>query len=98
MSCVGVDQVELHHVPGRGRAPFGAQAAVDAKVFVLHHSPLGLREVRRHIKCLVKVVGRGGEVLPKIIFLSVVRHSEAEHRTYVDTRVTLDAQVRSEVG
>src|SRR5260221_2102084 len=40
----GVSQVEeeLLHVPGAGRAALGAQAAVQADVFVLRHDPSGL--------------------------------------------------------
>src|SRR6266404_6103285 len=37
LSRVRKNQIELLHVPGRRRTPFGAQAAVHADVFVLDH-------------------------------------------------------------
>src|SRR5258708_12488602 len=42
LSRVRKNQIELLHVPGRRRTPFGAQAAVHADVFVLDHHPGGL--------------------------------------------------------
>src|SRR5215475_15065455 len=39
----GVEE-EFLHVPSAGRTPFGAQAAVQAKIFVLHHDAAGLQQ------------------------------------------------------
>jgi hypothetical protein len=52
----GVEQ-ELLHVPGAGGAALGAQAAVQADVFVLDHHAAGL-EFCRHIQVLVRLQRR----------------------------------------
>src|SRR6185437_13035439 len=50
---------ESPHVPCAGRATFGAQAAVQANVLVLHHHPAGL-DGFRYIQILLDVFrGRG---------------------------------------
>ena len=53
-------QLELLHVPRRGRAALGAQAAVDAEVLVLDHDAAGLRQRRGGEERLVEVDGRRG--------------------------------------
>src|SRR5207342_1239243 len=42
--------VRLLHVPGRGRATFGAQAAVHTEVFVFDHDPARMFQRTRHIQ------------------------------------------------
>src|SRR6478735_9469173 len=51
---------EFLHVPGPRRAALGAQAAVQADVFVLDHHPAGL-ETFGDVERLVGVSGRGAQ-------------------------------------
>src|SRR6266852_4468728 len=55
---VGHRQEELLHVPGAGRAALGAQAAVEADVFVLRHDAAGFQRPR-DIEVLREVLRRG---------------------------------------
>src|SRR5213594_46650 len=43
-SRVGNQEIELAHVPRGRRTPLGAQAAMQADIFVLHHDAFGLRQ------------------------------------------------------
>src|SRR5215475_9334623 len=47
-SGVRQHELELSHVPRGGRAPLGAQAAMQTDVFIFHHDALRLRQrIRR---------------------------------------------------
>ena len=89
---------EFLHVPGRGGAAFGAQAAVDAEVFVLEHEAAGLRQRSGGVERLVEIDGRRGEALAQIVFVAVARDGQAQQRTDVDAGVALDALGRGEDG
>src|ERR1700747_3828983 len=63
LSRVRKNQLELLHVPGRRRAPLGAQAAVHADVLVLDHHPPGLGPRPREKNVLRLVLGRHSQAL-----------------------------------
>src|ERR1700754_2715459 len=64
-----VDQ-ELLHVPGAGRAALGAQAAVQAHVFVLDHHAAGL-QVARDVQRLIRVACRRAQPRAQVGFVAV---------------------------
>src|SRR5580704_13011594 len=88
----------LLHVPRRGRAALGAQAAVHAQVLVLHHHAPGLRQAGRHVQELGEVLRRGLETRAQVGLGTVVSNGEAVDRADVDAGVALDAQLRAEHG
>src|ERR1700680_1713514 len=86
----------LLHVPRRGRTALRAQSAVHAQVLVLHHDASGLRQARGDVQVLRQVLRRRLQALAQVRLLTVVRDGEAVHRTDVQARVALDAQLRGE--
>ena len=71
VSCVGhIDEIFLH-VPGAGGTAFGAQAAMQADVFVLHHDPPGLEAVG-DIEVLVEMRRGRLQPLTQIGFLAIL--------------------------
>src|SRR5580765_1666569 len=81
---------ELLHVPGAGRAALGAQAAVQAHVFVLHHHAAGL-ELVRDVQRLVDVARRRAQARAQVGLNAVRREADAVGRADVDAGVALDA-------
>ena len=90
-------KIRLAHVPGRGRAPFGAQSAVDAEVLVLDHDPPGLWQVFGDEQGLLGVEERSHQPLGEILLGPVDGNREAVERADVEAGVALDAQVRLEM-
>src|SRR6266498_18361 len=86
---------ELLHVPGAGRAALGAQAAVQANVFVLHHHLAGL-ELARDVEILRGVLRRRHKARAQVRLLAVLREADAVHRADVHAGVALDAQLVGE--
>src|SRR6187399_1622444 len=83
----------LLHVPGRGRAALGAQAAVHAQVFVFDHDAAGMFQRRRYVQGLSDILRGRLEPSAQIGFLTIRRDGQAIHRADVDARVALDAQL-----
>src|SRR6478735_8620197 len=77
----------LLHVPGRGRATLGAQAAVHTQVFVFDHDAPGMFQRTGYVQGLSDVLGRRLEPRTKIFFLAVRRDRQAIHRTDIDAGV-----------
>src|SRR5687767_673705 len=67
---VGRLEEELLHVPGAGRAALGAQAAMQADVFVLDHDAHGLQRAGE-VKVLREVQGGRVQAGTKILFVPV---------------------------
>ena len=82
----------------RGRTALGAQPAVDANVLVLHHDPLGLRQLTGREKWLGEVLSGRGHKHTQFGLLCAGGDKKALHGTHVDARVALDAQMVGEVG
>src|SRR6202140_5024316 len=91
-------QLEFLHVPRGGRAPLGAEAAVDAEILVLDHHAPGLGQRRGHVQGLVKVPGRRHQSHTEIGLVTVLGDGQALHRAYVDARVALDTERCREDG
>src|SRR4051812_19629674 len=89
-----LDQVLLQ-VPGAGGAALGAQAAVQAGVFVLHHHAHGLQRAR-DVEVLRRVLRRGAQPRAQVGLVAVLRERDAVHRADVDAGVALDAQAVGE--
>ena len=82
---------EFLHVPGGGGAAFGAEAAVEADVFVFGHDAERLRDGFGDVEVLREVEGRNLSVLAKLGFGLVGRERDAARRADVHARVALDA-------
>src|SRR5487761_2241648 len=81
---------ELLHVPGAGRAALGAQAAVQADVFVLDHHAAGL-EQRRHVQRLLGVARRCAQPCAQVGLVAIAGERDAVGRADVDAGIALDA-------
>src|SRR5207248_8604689 len=81
---------ELLHVPRPRGATLGAQAAVQAHVFVLHHDAAGLQPVR-HVERLVRMPRRRAEARAQVDLDAVLREGDAVDGADVDARIALDA-------
>ena len=79
------------HVPGPGGTTFGAQAAVQADVFVLDHHPPGLEPVG-DVEVLVEMRRGRLQPLAQVGFVAVLGKADAIHRADIDAGVALDAQ------
>ena len=97
--ATGVGHLPVHfqHVPGIGGAPFGTQAAVQAKVLVLHHDPASLQAVG-HIEQLFEVRSRGLEPRAQVRCHAVFGESDAVGGTDIHATVALDTGLRREHG
>src|SRR5256884_426445 len=91
-------ELRLLHVPRRRRAAVGAQSAVHGQILVLHHHPPGLRERGGHVQRLRQVPRRRLETRAQLRLGAVLGDGETVDRTDVETRVTLDAELRDEDG
>src|SRR5437016_8692119 len=97
-SRVWNQQLELTHVPRGCRTPLGAETTVETHVFIFDHYPFRLGQRARREEVLRRIHRGCGQMRPKIEIIRVVGcDRQAVHRTYVDARVALDAEVRAEV-
>src|SRR5688572_32907901 len=71
---------ELAHIPGIGRAPLGAQAAVQADVLVLHHDPAGLLQPARAEQRLLGIEPRRLAVRAPLGSVAVRDDGQTIHR------------------
>src|SRR5688572_25911734 len=85
-SRVRLQQQELLHVPGTGRAALGAQAAVQADVFVLDHHPQRLQWLG-HVQVLLGVERRRGQARAEFVFFAVGGKGDAVGRADVDAGI-----------
>src|SRR5690606_31536026 len=90
-----LQQQELLHVPGTGRATLGAQAAVQAHVLVLDHHPQRLQRPG-HVQFLFEVQRRRGQPGAQVGFVAVGGEGDAVGRANVHAGVALDALVLRE--
>src|SRR3546814_5704470 len=72
-------QLELLHVPGTGRAAFGAQAAVQADVLVLDHHAQRLQRLG-HVEFLREVQRRRGQPRAQVGLVAVGGEGDAVGR------------------
>src|SRR5690348_18301397 len=86
---------EPPHVPRTGRAALGAQAAMQADVFVLGHHATGLDGLR-HVQILLDVFRRCSEARAQIGFLAVGGERDAIHRAHIHAGVAFDADILRE--
>src|SRR5690606_35494217 len=80
----------LAHVPCAGRAPLGAQAAVQADILVLDHDPAGL-ERNGDVQVLAGVERRGAQARPQLLLGPVGHEADAVGRADVGAGVAPDA-------
>src|SRR5690606_34090414 len=90
-------EVELLHVPGARWATFGAEAAVQADVFVLHHDAAGFQAIL-NVKILRDILRRCVEAIAQFRFFAVLRERNAIHRADIDACIALDARRRRKHG
>ena len=88
---------EFAHVPRAGRTAFGAQAAMQADVFILHHHAAGFQQIG-NVQILREIQRRRGEMRAQRHLLVVAREGDAIHRTDVDAGIAFDADILAEHG
>src|SRR2546421_10498620 len=86
----GIEE-EFLHIPGAGRAAFGAQSTMQAKVFVLGHDASGLQRLGDIEILRIGMGGRRGQPPAQLGFRAVLREGDAVHRTDIDASIALDA-------
>lgn len=85
------------HVPGGGGAAFGAEAAVEADVFVFDHDAAGFEAVG-DVEVLREIERRDLCALSEVALFAVRSERDAARRADIDTGVALDAFRRVKDG